>query len=467
MPDNDVMKLPEWLAEKTWLECKIELCNTWAERGSEHPLFIFDAILKYASHLEQEWPTFLFRPERKFPNVVTKGHHYRFTLVFPECNDETVMKSAIASLQGWLSRDKSHFAIASHGPVILQTGQKIWDAFLRMNPEIANAPGIRLELISPLPYENREHGFKGAIHAEKLADMLLRRVERLFGEMPASLKQAILSTVPELRLLPWYWAYSISQHKAKSRPGVRYLNGFDGPLWLSGPFTRLLPLLVMASHLNLGSRLSAGQGALTVSSARPFLSHSLFDDCFWMRAWEDLAQNEPSLAHDLPEGMFEQLCEKRLETPPDKWQKAGVHLDGLLGLGLFSLLSGPLGRSDENTWKKWLDVLPVLPKDPASLRSILDIIPPGDELLRNVISGFYSLCLIHDEIAKESDAESQDDTLRQFAPLRRPCIISHPGAAVSLAKGRIEARYDSQSLGSVPLGHVSGIEPACFRQVED
>lgn len=467
--NSAISELRLWLSGLKWVECRLVLQNTFAEQAREHPLFVLDALLKYASHQgKHPWPTWIFRPETSFAPSMNREKQYSLRLIFPGCGDVSQGSEAISCIRKWLDGPKRHFRLIEADPPCVLTGSKILadaeQTFSLQGP----ADGVTIEVLSPLPFQAKD-GWKGKITAAWLGESLIRRVERLFGSMPSDLRKRVAAAWKALILIPWFWNYVVFQHRSKSTGGVRYLNGFCGHLFLEGNLEAALPLLAMGAHCNVGSRLSAGQGALSISPEKPFLDVSLYSDDFWIRSWALLAEHTPNLTPDLPEGIVEKLY-KEFENP----NPSGFHLrssDMLLGTGLYRLLSQSLARLDPALCARWKENLPWMPEGSDIPAAVDKLLPACDVLLRSLVRrvtgitppanvGFTSPQSEEEGVCWPSEPDANpgngpEKREMEPPPLRRPCYLLKPGAAAVLLDENVCSRYQGAVVGSAPLGHVS------------
>lgn len=473
--------LSSWLAAQQWLECHVVLRNSFAAAAREHPLLVLDAVLKYAARQgSTRWPPWHFRPDRYFAPKLVLGKRYGLTILFPGCADMATGDAAVASLRSWLADERRHFRLERADSPCVVDGTQALAAVREANPGLETSSGVCLDVLSPLPFK-AACGWSGTATADWLGETLVRRVERLFGEMPPSLRLEALQAWQGLRLLPWFWEYEKYQHVSQSTGGVRFCHGFCGRLYLEGAVAPVLPLLAVARHCNVGSRLSAGQGAFAISLPQPERDDALLAVETWIRAWRELAWRTPGLTPDLPEGMYERLCRRYLEAdaaPPSPDQR----LDMLLGMGLYDVLHTPLSRMAPDMGHQWDRSLPWLPGS-GILRTVDALLPTADRHIRRMLARFARCSrpekpntpvdnstevappeawLSEQDVAtpleagNNEDAQDNDVTdVTSSHSLRRPCYLLHPGTAVTLDDERICARYAGALVGNVPLGHVS------------
>ncbi|MBQ9539538.1 MAG: CRISPR-associated endonuclease Cas1 [Treponema sp.] len=477
--EQKIQTLLERLQEAFWLECHVVLRNTYAQAAKEHPLLVFDALFKYASHVGNErWPAYLFRPDHHLPTTLCQGKRYGLTLCFPLCSDALIVENAMRDFRSWLTGSRTHFELVHNDPIVRWTVGDATEVLRDMLPP--QIEYLQLDILSPRPFEAKNSPWKGTLTADWLGELLLRRAERLFGNLPEVLRKSQATYWKGMKVVPWFWDYASFPHISRSTGGTRFLNGFSGPLWLEGNLEPALPLLAICSHLNMGARLSAGQGAFAVRPAEAFLDRKLYDEETWFPSWYLLAQRVPGLCTDLPEGFYDHLCRERLETLCDgDWQPAGMKTDALLGMGIFHLLHKALRHINPELADEWHDALPLFPDKDSFLPSLLSAIPRSDICMMTLVERYalwmrkpLRTILKHvatpaKSVTTDDDVSHKPEQLTQPAvnaeatneeclrPLRRPCYILTPGAAVTLDSGEVRARYQGKNCGHVPLGHVS------------
>ena len=310
------------MASKTWLECTVSFRNIRAKQAREHPLFILDALCKYAAN--GSWPLWLFRPHAHYTAPIAQDSVYTITLIFPE-SPTSLGNSVVSSLMDWLKHPWTNFQIEEAASPSLQCAADFFD-----QNTLSESQALTLQILSPLPYK-AETGWKGTITPTWFSTQLLRRMERLFGPAPEECSAEIGERWQGVRLYPWFLSYEEHHHKARSTQGVRYLNGFTGDATLEAPcgktLTDILPLLALGSKLNVGSRLSAGQGAFRLL---PYTAQ--FDALLFSQE-----PPTPSLLH--------------------------------------TVLGPPLKKADPASELLWQKTLPAMPEDPAFFAAALACVP--------------------------------------------------------------------------------------------
>ena len=235
----------------------MELTCLHAGPSCEHPLSVFEAVLKFSRRLVPDCATFHFLPEHPVPALKT-GKRYRLRLVFPAASENEV-KSVQDAVRQWLSDPRNHFSVSFGG----MTSEDACTA-------LAALPGgcedeLCLDVISPLPIPGSPAGKTPVPDGAALTALLLDRVEKLFGPMPQEHREALLLTGARIRIVPFSWKYKEYRHASKSAGGTQFLNGFQGRLLLRGDMRPLLPLIAIAAGTGLCS--SFGLGAIRILPA--------------------------------------------------------------------------------------------------------------------------------------------------------------------------------------------------------
>ncbi|MGH6635891.1 MAG: CRISPR system precrRNA processing endoribonuclease RAMP protein Cas6 [Gammaproteobacteria bacterium] len=109
-----------------------------------------------------------------------------------------------------------------------------------------------LEFFTPFSF-NPQGVLRTRLEAERFLAALERRLKRVLD---------LKLTLPrdELRVLPWYWDYVQFPHAAHSEPGVKYLHGCVGKLYVKGAGWDTLAALRLCADLQLGAATAFGLG---------------------------------------------------------------------------------------------------------------------------------------------------------------------------------------------------------------
>ena len=166
----------------------------------------------------------------------------------------------INQVESWIQNLKIYFSIEencrSFYPV--EIGSPTKRNLLLLKNEIGEIPDegeICLKFLTPLHFKPKKGKTRYFIDSNSFIKALLSRFSRLFS------KSLNFEINPEFETLPYYWEYTEIKHASRSQPGTyQYINGCVGPLYLRGNFSKIKPLLYLATELHAGSKLSYSLG---------------------------------------------------------------------------------------------------------------------------------------------------------------------------------------------------------------
>ena len=251
-----------FLGDLRWHSCRVVLRCLYAKQAREHPLSVFEAILR--SSIRDDLA--LFHPEKALACLKDEAS-YGLTLVFPHAGAAGA-EACIESVACWLADPRHHFALEHRGPVL----ERSLDALAGEHKELVAAltDAICVDFMTPFPFKASDKAHRRRISGEEFGRLLLRRAERLFGPVPEDERIRLLRPWEKARILTSLWNYAEYRHEAKSMNGTQYIKGYMGPLVLSGNLAEILPLLLLCSELHAGRRLHFGQGAYRLAPPDPF-----------------------------------------------------------------------------------------------------------------------------------------------------------------------------------------------------
>lgn len=249
MVENEI-----WEANVHWKSCSMELACLHAGRFCEHPLSVFEAVLKFSRRLMPACAAFHFLPEHPVA-ALKAGRRYRLRLVFPSASDEEV-RAVQDAVRQWLSDPRNHFAV-SFGGIACEDAASALAAL-----PCGGEEEFCLDVISPLPLAGASAGKAPVPDGFALTALFLERVEKLFGPVPQEHRETLLEAGARIRIIPYSWEYKEYWHASKSAGGTQFLNGFQGRLLLRGDMRSLLPLIAVGTRTGLRS--GFGLGAVRV-----------------------------------------------------------------------------------------------------------------------------------------------------------------------------------------------------------
>jgi CRISPR-associated protein Cas1 len=121
--------------------------------------------------------------------------------------------------------------------------------------EIPDQGEICLKFLTPLFFKPKAGKTRYYLDSPSFMRSLINRFNRLFN------LNLIYEPTPEFQTLPYYWEYTEIKHKSHSQPGhYQFINGCIGHLYLRGNFSKVKPLLYLASELHAGTKFSNSLG---------------------------------------------------------------------------------------------------------------------------------------------------------------------------------------------------------------
>ncbi|MBQ7456012.1 MAG: CRISPR-associated endonuclease Cas1 [Desulfovibrio sp.] len=438
-----------WLKHQVWVECHCVFQNT-QDRVQHHPLQDIEKLATYASRKTQPWPLWLLREDLPSKPLAPK-QCFGIRLLFPQTSNPKHLSSLLAHFAAWMREKPHHYALIQMDPPKRHTVIALLRALQKTYPTLASASCLEIPLLSPYPFATPK-GWEGAIDAKTFANTLISRLLRLFAVSPERGKQykkEALHAWKGIRLYPWFCKHIHHPDDSAFYQGTFILEGHIAPI---------LPLLAMATHLNCGARLSKGYGAIDLQPITSYLDQTLATEEHWFSIWEKLRDFFPHLPHDLPEGFFATFCQSLTTISPPH-----PHRTLLMALGIYPLVATVLAKRHPELGKAWTSTYPSIPANPAFFTALHELAPHVDTMFHAIVD---HLDENQDKITafltpkKEREEplyneEIEEDIADTNPPLRRPCFIFRPNAAIGLNNDTIYSRYDGETTNHIPLGHVS------------
>ena len=471
-----------------WKSCSMELVCLHAGRFCEHPLAVFEAVLKFSRRVLSSPAAFHFLPEHLLPPLKC-GRKYRLRLVFPSASEKEI-HDVQQAVRRWLADSRNHFSVTFGETVHESVASAVASLPSSVEEEIG------LEFLSPL---NLPRGAR-LPDGDMLEALLLGRLEKLFG--PLSREKTWHEAFGSLRILPYAWEYREHRHDSKSSGGTQFLNGFQGRLVLCGNLTALIPLIAVCARTGFGSRLGFGLGAArsmradllrqewtseaALLSSLEFLNghgYGLDEGC--VSELKHAVENGTPLSSGallLAQEVFLRLIRKSVravfpatDAMPSvefPWQTLKQHSPGGEA-GLDSVLS-LLSASDRQltplireVWK--LEGIPQMVELRTRARAGkavneavscgLDAALTADGIALGDSAGREAMLdvLARQGILMTEEKTEEDAEEKRLTPWRRNLHVLHPGAAVGLDGDAVFARFDGEVLLRTPLGQISAL----------
>lgn len=305
-----------------WQVLRIRLRNIRNTFAREHPLAIFEAVLRGAAGGQSPPPgePWFFHPLEPVGERIRVEHDYPLEVVFPRSGPDAVEDFA-DRLGQYLSDSKRNFVLLDRaGPQTRGLAQLEMES---AELETAAEKELCLEFLTPLAFRPADPSRRWHITAATLLGGIAKRVESLWGVRLEWSSEALRG----IEALPCFWRYVEHRHKSKSSGGFQWLNGCVGPLYLKGNLRPWLPLLRIGAQTHVaatdgrGERLAFGAGAYQLHARRSFFAGALFNPQTWREAMAVLAAEDPepdSFLHGLDsDSALQQLI---FEIRSGSWQ---------------------------------------------------------------------------------------------------------------------------------------------------
>lgn len=473
-----------------WKSCCMELVCLHAEKSCEHPLSVFEAVLKFSKRLLSSPVPFHFLPEQPLSSL-KRGKAYRLRLVFPSASEEDV-RGVRNAVRQWLEDPRNHFSV-TFGEIAYEDTESAVAAFPCPAEE-----DICLEFFSPLALPRKARMPDGAM----LGELLLDRVEKLFGPLPE--RTTLLRACEDIRIIPYDWKYREYRHASSSSGGTQFINGFQGRLVLCGDLSPLAPLVAICARTGCGPRLSFGLGAFRPAKA-DLLRQAWTSETGLLSSREFLNSHGYNLGQDCISAL-KQSVETGAPLSREALLLAQESLLRLFHKPVKRIF--PLADREGKLLLPWRALQPSFPDNEAGFSCLYELLSKADRellpLIREVwrqdgvpqmrdlrvrakagkavqeaVSLGIDACLANDGISlgDPADREAMLDTLarqgilfndvppeesapeegKRLVPWKRSLHIIHPGAAVALDGDAITARFDGETLLRTPLGQVSAL----------
>ena len=271
-----------------WHTVRLMLQNMRNTFAREHPLSIFDAVLKFAAGTSPalRGVDFFFHPLSKLDPIIRRDALYELEVVFPLASKKQC-ELFVEGLRLWLSDPAHNFTLREAGEV----RERSLELLLEEHADLADTEELCLDFLTPLsikPLSQRElYAFDGSA----LFRLISNRLHRWYGNEAEAALEAFRSSVESARLLPWFWEYAEFRHSPKSQQGNQFVNGMLGPLYLRGDIRRVLPLLLVMQELHIGPKKSAGRGAFRLLKDRPCMDERLEELSWYEHAFTQCSQD--------------------------------------------------------------------------------------------------------------------------------------------------------------------------------
>lgn len=187
---------------------------------------------------------------RRFSDVLDENENFTVLYFFCGIAEETVTKFADALKERMdIAENQNYYKLESVSEPYLKT----LDDLRREYSAIPEKGEVVLDLMMPLPF-NSSRDTGTVITEELFAKLLLNRMKRLFGDdVQSAIDTASFNVAGDLR------RKTLCTHEKDGVYGQR-IRGCVGRITLSGDFSSLRDLLLLACDLHLGPELTTSQG---------------------------------------------------------------------------------------------------------------------------------------------------------------------------------------------------------------
>ena len=300
------------LADLSWHTVTVRLQNTRDTSQSEHPLFIFDAVFKWAASrcgIKNNGEDFCFHPVAHLPFKIRKGKIYTLCIIFPKIETDRIYRF-VEALVDHLENPYNNFKlIEASSPQFRNLG-----ILYQEHSDLSGIEEVCLEFLTPFPFKPKYKQLRWLIDLDIFFSLFTGRVKRYFG-------LDLLTTADSwhgVRLLPYYWeSKDKAEHEPKSNSGKQQILGFLGPLYLRGDIDSVLPLLLICSEIHCGNKFTVGSGYYQIKRNRPFFDLKLRNNRYFKSAMEKIEANS-DIACEIAEtvldrdGFFDSLHDRVL-----------------------------------------------------------------------------------------------------------------------------------------------------------
>lgn len=287
-PSSSKAPINSWYALR-WIRVVLQLKNLRNTFAREHPLAVFESILRTAFSREVEFfyhpvPTSSGEP---LPTTVRKGALHTLEIIFPRATAVAV-QAAITRLKEQLANPANNWSLEQCSAPELRDLATL----LAERPAPTNGREIALNFTTgldlKLPDKEKPWQLDPRIFFEKLCQHLAWWHGTAL-QLPADINWA------ELRLEGHLWQRTRFNHQAKSAAGTAYFFGWVGPLLLRGDvIAPLWPLLLLAQEWKCGPPVAFGQGSLRLEHPVRHFDHAWRGDAPapLLTAWEKICGDE-------------------------------------------------------------------------------------------------------------------------------------------------------------------------------
>lgn len=214
---------------------------------AEHPLAIFDAMVRQAKRGLSLGPVIIRTPEQRGQFKLRRGARFVLELLLTGAD----AKDAEAFARAFRERI---YGFAIDGEIAI-------DEVLFAPRELPADDEVCMWFRTALPVRSKKGRLR--LGAADLSRLIGARIAAIFGTT------VFPPVLLDVRVLTHFSRYTRFQHKAKSSPGNVWLDGHIGPILVRGSLRDLWPWLCLCEQLGIGNQLGFGLGQFTLEAPSP------------------------------------------------------------------------------------------------------------------------------------------------------------------------------------------------------
>lgn len=258
------------LSHLSWYRLRVVLaCTRLVPNATRHLPQVMQALVKGVTDLTEgrtlpdaERTVFFHLTDRRYSTPPRQGEQIPLELFFCSHDQEYVerWRQALAAYLDDPVQGRNYSLVEAGEPEL-----RTLTTLVEENPDLPTEGELCLDFYTPFPFRHPDGKPRTFLTEQQFVNQLCNRFTRLFNRG--------ITCQPgddSWYLLPFYWQYTEIRHASKSQPGnSQYLNGCIGKLYLRGRFSGLLPFLLLASELHIGTKLSNSSGYFRLPSLSP------------------------------------------------------------------------------------------------------------------------------------------------------------------------------------------------------
>lgn len=251
----------ELLQDLRWWRLRAKLLSL--THHSRSWLTVFQAIIKAVTtktaelyelnELKNSNTIFFHIPDKSFNSKITEGTSFDLEILFTFLEEDHISLWRKIFIEYFKEEELSkRFILKATEDIEKRSLAELYKRYERL-PEEGE---ICLEFLTPLAFTPLNKKERTCLTKEQFIKLLTERFRLLFG-----IEISYTGSEDLWTLLPYYWHYTEIRHESLSQPGrVKYINGCTGKLYIKGKWKDLLPYLILAEELHIGTKLTYARG---------------------------------------------------------------------------------------------------------------------------------------------------------------------------------------------------------------